>query len=142
MPSAKEFQQPKRDDKTKDSCIRLLNNTITALQQWYEPIDILMVFYGLVNIPDVPLPKDMKNDKFFNTMQAFYSELNKIPRDLMFVYNNYPYFSQKPIREVAARLKLGRPVNKIGDTREVGFEMMGCEADKIEFLQVYLKSKI
>lgn len=119
MPASKEFQQPKRSNAQKDSCLRLLNGTIQSLKKWNEPIDILLVFYGLVDIPDVPLAKDMKTDKFLTSMQNFYSQLNGIPREVMFVYAQYPYFSRKAFREVAARMKLGRSLDTIGNTKEV-----------------------
>lgn len=119
IPALREFQQPHRSERTKDECVYLLNQTILALREWREPIDIIISFYALVSMPDFPLPENMKEDKFLNSMQDFYTELGKIPKETLFLYTNYPFYSEKPIRQVSAQMKLGKSLDKIGDTKKV-----------------------
>jgi hypothetical protein len=105
----------------KDECVRLLNETVQALQMWREPIDVIIAFYALVDMPDHPLPLDMKTDEFLNEMQDYYSSLGQISREALFLYENYPSFSQNAISEVSSRMKSGKPLDKIGDNKTVNF---------------------
>lgn len=103
----------------KNECIRLLNESTLALQQWREPIDVLITLYALVDVPDIPLPIDIKDDEMLQSMQQFYNHLDKIPTEAMILIESFPLFSQVAISEVEARKKSGKPLDTIGDPKQV-----------------------
>lgn len=83
-----------------------------ALQQWQEPIHLIIAFYALVDRPDVPLPVDIKMDEFFNSMQKFYSTLGAIPTEALILMESFPVFSDNAISVVSSRMKAGRKYAK------------------------------
>ncbi|KAI6190326.1 Odr-3 [Aphelenchoides bicaudatus] len=118
IPASRKFQQPARTDKVKDECVRLLYETVQALQQWREPVDIVIALYALIEAPDPPIAEDIKHDEFLNELQNFYSALGEIPREALIMYENFPLFTQVPINEVSARLRSGKPLDTIGDSKK------------------------
>ncbi|KAI6232787.1 hypothetical protein M3Y99_00990200 [Aphelenchoides fujianensis] len=102
-----------------NECMDLLNATAPALREWKYPIDVVIALYALVDLPDIPLPANISEDGFFTAMHEFYSQLAKIPREALIIQESNPIFSQVPIHEVESRMKSGRPLETIGDQREV-----------------------
>ncbi|KAI6170702.1 hypothetical protein M3Y97_01120000 [Aphelenchoides bicaudatus] len=118
IPASKKFQLPGLPENVKDECVRFIQDTIPSLQQWKEPIDIIIAFYAFVEIPLLEREEDYKQDEFFKELNDFYSTVAKIPKDALLFYQNFPYFEQTPINELGARLKWGKSWDTIGDKRE------------------------
>lgn len=95
------------------------------MQQWQEPVDVIIAFYALVDRPEVPLPVNIStdNDEFLNSMQEFYSALGRIPTEALILMENFPSFSNNPISMVSSRMKSGLPLDTIGDNKTVSLYM-------------------
>lgn len=87
-----------------------------TLEQWKEPIDILVALFGfvfihsldclkkldsfsLVDRPDVPINEDLEKDELLMFMQNFYQNLSRIPREVLIIQEIGPVF-KNPLYQV------------------------------------------
>lgn len=52
-------------------------------------------------------------------LQRFYSQLNNLTREVLFIQERTPVFGLTPVRAVLSRLQNGQSINYIGDWRDV-----------------------
>ncbi|KAI6212925.1 hypothetical protein M3Y94_00087300 [Aphelenchoides besseyi] len=109
------FQQSYLCPECRAQCVKLLTDIIPALQQWNEPIDILVVFYAFTDTYDLQSQEEAA--EHFRQLQFFYSQLDSIPTEVMFVQERTPSFSLNPIHAILSRLQNGQRTHDIGDYR-------------------------
>ncbi|KAI6224492.1 Acyltransferase [Aphelenchoides fujianensis] len=135
MPADRRFQQPARTAAVVDECVRFLNDSTRALEQWDEPVDVVIALFALVEIADVPLDEaNAEADEFLRSLSAYFGRLSRVAREVLVVQQSFPVFSQIPVREVELRVKNGRSLDEIGDPAEFAYAQQPSARRRMELL--------
>lgn len=73
---------------------------IPILKAWNEPIDIIFAGIEYFNFLNPKIVYPLKNDDYFTSMQTFYSSLNDIARDLVFLPEIHMDWSLEPFAQI------------------------------------------
>ncbi|KAI6190372.1 Acyl-transf-3 domain-containing protein [Aphelenchoides bicaudatus] len=114
-----EDQQQNRLPKTgRKNCVILMDEIIKAFRAWHKPIDIVVVLFGYNGMDDFAINTDVEaRDQGFLYMQRFYSQINEVAREVLFLPLLNMYFSFLPARLVQTHLLENKSIAHIGDSR-------------------------
>ncbi|KAI6172686.1 hypothetical protein M3Y98_01000900 [Aphelenchoides besseyi] len=87
------------------------------VQTWNEKIDIIITLFGYVLIKDRPLNTNTE-DEILHTMQEFYSGINSIPKEALFISLPNIIFPVNPLRKLLKQLTANKKVKPIQTTRK------------------------
>jgi hypothetical protein len=106
----------------RSTCEEYERELIQILRNWSEPIDIIVAGIEYFNFLDPIIANPISNDTYFNSMQTFFSHLNDIARDLVFVPKMHMDWNVEPFAQVLQkRLFFGQNLHLFQQRFQVDF---------------------